>query len=86
LQIPPEIATLKNLQFISLANNQLTSLPPAVLHHSKLNRMQLQGNHFSKESLQKMEGFSTFEKRRKARVDKEIAGGLTAKVSLCGFD
>lgn len=54
-----------------------------LLHHS----IHLDGNPITKGQLIALEGFDVFDGRRKKRITKEIAGGLTdTDRSVCGLD
>ena len=84
--LPGDTSCLKNLVYISLSFNDLKIIPASLFRDTKVHRMDLQGNGFDKKQLTEMEGFLDFQRRRKAVIDKGMAGGLKPNTSLCGFD
>ena len=84
--LPGDASSLKHLVYISLSFNKLKIIPASLFRDTKLHRMDLQGNGFDKKQLTNMEGFLEFQRRRKAVIDKGLAGGLKPNTSLCGFD
>ena len=52
-------------------------LPPSLLLHcGALHTLSLHGNVIKLDSLEQMEGYETFEGRRREKVDKQIAGNV----------
>ena len=84
--LPGDASCLKQLVYISLSFNNLKIIPASLFRDTKVHRMDLQGNGFDKKQLTNMEGFLEFQRRRKAVIDKGLAGGLKPNISLCGFD
>lgn len=91
--LPAALAECTKLKVISARSNQLTgngsapqAIAPEVLSASSVHIMNLEGNPMSKFDLEAMDGFDRFLERRTQAKNKEIHGGLSADVSLCGLD
>lgn len=84
--IPSEIGLCVRLQCIKLEFNQLKTLPKELLEKTRVNRISLEGNPMTKEDLLAIEGIEAFIERRKARITKEMHGGLKTDRDFCGLD
>ncbi|RHY04055.1 hypothetical protein DYB36_007394 [Aphanomyces astaci] len=87
--VPSALVKCKKLTSLFARHNCLgptQSFAPEFLVNSTVNVMQLEGNPLTKHDFEAMEGVSAFLERRKNLKDKEIHGGLSTDVSLCGLD
>ncbi|OQS02007.1 hypothetical protein THRCLA_05587 [Thraustotheca clavata] len=86
--LPAALAECPKLAALFVRNNRLgkTSISSAILAYSAIHIMQLEGNPMTKYDLEEMEGIEAFLERRKKLKDKEIHGGLSTDVSLCGLE
>ena len=76
--IPPAMGSLPKLQTLMLRRNRISALPAELFNAPRLSRLRLEGNDESltKSTIMQMSGIDAFIKRRKERLDKEIAGGV----------
>jgi Leucine rich repeat len=75
--IPEEFGQLKRLKTLSVSQNRIRTVPPAVLRNcSALQTLLLHGNPITAEELKGTEGFWEFERRRVMKYDKAISGGV----------
>ncbi|KAF1329479.1 Leucine rich repeat protein, partial [Globisporangium splendens] len=94
--IPAALAKCAKLKVLSARSNKLTgktgaapapqSIAVEILSVSNVHIMNLEGNPMTKFDLEDMDGFDKFFARRTESKNKEIHGGLSADVSLCGLD
>ncbi|CAK4068547.1 unnamed protein product [Aphanomyces euteiches] len=86
--VPSALTQCTKLTSFFARHNELgpQSFAPEFLHGSAVNVMQLEGNPLTKLDLEAMDGAQAFMERRKILKDKEIHGGLSTDVSLCGLD
>lgn len=91
-ELPAALAQCAKLKIISARGNRLAggqqqqAIAREVLADSAVHIMNLEGNPLSKFDLEAMDGFERFLERRTQAKNKEIHGGLSADVSLCGLD
>jgi len=85
--VPESIGNLKSLSVLRLENTRVSSLPRSLLADTPVARLELKGTRMTKESFLSLSGADAFMQRRKARIDREIAGGITSPdTSVCGLD
>ncbi|TYZ60345.1 hypothetical protein PybrP1_011196 [[Pythium] brassicae (nom. inval.)] len=87
-ELPAALARCARLKVLSARGNRLGphGIAREVLTDSGVHIMNLEGNPMSKFDLEAMDGFERFLERRTQAKNKEIHGGLSADVSLCGLD
>ncbi|KAJ0973860.1 hypothetical protein J5N97_015825 [Dioscorea zingiberensis] len=84
-ELPPSICSLTNLKSLSLNNNNIKKLPQNLLKDCKaLQNISLHENPISMDQFQQMEGFQSFEARRKKKFDKQIDSNVM--MSSSGLD
>jgi len=75
--ISVSVSRLLKLKILNLDNNQIKDVPSEVLLHCvALNTLSLHGCPIKPDVLQANPAFDTFEKRRREKYDKVIAGGV----------
>lgn len=74
------------LRICSLINNQLSFIPENFFESPFLNSIVLTNNQITKQSLIKMPGFESFDKRRIEKVNKGIQGNVIEMRELCGIN
>lgn len=93
--LPPALASCPKLKVLSARGNRLTgkssgatqqSIAVEILDTSAVHIMNLEGNPMTKFDLEAMAGIESFLHRRTLLKNKEIHGGLSTDVSLCGLD
>jgi len=85
--LPQELGQCKTLQTVLATHNILAAVPTALLDNGALSKMRLEGNRISKEDFLDTEGADEFMERRKARIDREIHGGMhSTDRTVCGLD
>ena len=85
--LPPELGACKGLQTVLAANNMLETVPTELLENGALSNMRLEGNRMIKSQFLAIEGVEEFMERRKARLNREIHGGMHGTDrSVCGLD
>jgi len=83
IMLPDEISQMKRMRMIYMRNNQLQILPKGLLKDTPVDKMQLEGNQFTKKQFMAMDGYEEFEARRTAlKMKGQDVGGL----DLCGLD
>lgn len=95
-ELPAALANCGKLKVLSARRNMLVGrsagakvqpIAAEVLREgSSVQVMHLEGNPMTKEDLQGMDGFDEFLVRRTKLKNKEIHGGLTSDLSLCGLE
>jgi len=87
VSLPIELGQCKFLQTVLAANNRLDTIPSELLDNGSLSKMRLENNRIEKEDFLEITGAEEFMERRKARIDREIHGGMHATDrSVCGLD
>jgi len=85
--LPSELGACKGLQTVLAANNMLETVPTELLENGALSKIRLEGNQMIKSSFLEMNGVDEFMERRKARLNREIHGGMHGTDrSVCGLD
>ncbi|KAH9260364.1 hypothetical protein BASA81_001534 [Batrachochytrium salamandrivorans] len=86
--LPQEIQLLAKLLILKLENcPKITTLPSGLFTHTEVSRIELRGTGLTKQQFLQLDSVQLFMDRRKARLDREIAGGLTkVDTSVCGLD
>ncbi|KAI8470553.1 MAG: L domain-like protein [Monoraphidium minutum] len=73
--IPGGVTALGKLQSLRLDNNRIKALPPGMFDAcSSLAALLLRGNPITVEALRSAPGFAAYERRRRARTDKQLGG------------
>lgn len=86
-EVPEEIGYLKSLLVLKLEGTRVSSLPSSLFTKTPVSRIELRGAQMTKDQFLALEGVGEFMKRRKARLDREIAGGvISTDRSVCGLD
>ena len=95
-ELPAALARCFKLKVLSARRNTLVgqsagakvqSIAAELLgEESVIQVMNLEGNPMTKEDLQEMDGFDAFLTRRTKLKNKEIYGGLSSDLSLCGLN
>lgn len=75
------VTQLKELRNLRVDRNRLSALPEALFAFTKLNQLSLDGNPLTFEQLKGMVAFDEWRKRQKEVVDKQLHGGLQAKMN-----
>lgn len=70
------------LSLINLDYNPITTLPRSLLINSNVSRLIMENTGVTVEKLRKVEGFSAYEMRHKARVDRAVDMNVEAKIGL----
>ena len=70
----------RSLQKLLLTSNQITTLPKALFTDTKLNTLDINSNVIQPEDLKELDGYDEWLMRQKGTIDKQISGGLTAKL------
>ncbi|KAH7652393.1 L domain-like protein [Dioscorea alata] len=84
-ELPSSICSLINLKSLSLNSNNIKKLPQNLLKDCKaLQNISLHENPISMDQFQQMEGFQSFEARRKKKFDKQIDSNVM--MSSSGLD
>lgn len=87
VQVPPEIGAMKQLSILRLENTFVETLPSSLFTSTRISRLELRGTKLTKDKFLALEGVDVFMKRRKERLDRDIAGGvLHVDTTLCGLD
>eukprot|EP01060_Flectonema_neradi_P018342 TRINITY_DN25148_c0_g1_i1.p1 TRINITY_DN25148_c0_g1~~TRINITY_DN25148_c0_g1_i1.p1 ORF type:complete len:246 (+),score=50.60 TRINITY_DN25148_c0_g1_i1:39-776(+) len=70
----------KSLQQLILTSNKITTLPRELFTDTKLHTLDIDDNVIQPEDLKQLDGYESWLQRQKGTVDKQISGGLTAKL------
>jgi len=83
IMLPDEIGQLAKLRTLFVRGNKLQTLPAGFLKTTLVDKMQLEGNLFTKKQFMAFDGFEEFETRRTAlKMKGDGVGGR----DLCGLD
>lgn len=83
IMLPDDVGQLVKLRTLYVRHNQLQILPTSLLKGTAVDKMQLEGNQFTKKQFMAFEGYDEFETRRTALKMKGDGVGGT---DLCGLD
>ena len=85
--LPDELGECSELQILLVNNNQLKTVPSALLTSESLSRLRLEGNKITKKQFLALSGIDIFMKKRNARLERQLAGGMhETDRSVCGLD
>eukprot|EP01065_Artemidia_motanka_P020920 TRINITY_DN2494_c3_g1_i1.p1 TRINITY_DN2494_c3_g1~~TRINITY_DN2494_c3_g1_i1.p1 ORF type:complete len:341 (+),score=96.06 TRINITY_DN2494_c3_g1_i1:131-1024(+) len=73
--------SLKELRMLDVTANRLRALPETLFADTKLTQLRIEHNPLKLDSLKEMESYQTWQRRQKGIVDRQIAGGLEAKLN-----
>ncbi|KAJ9464858.1 Plant intracellular Ras-group-related LRR protein 7 [Diplonema papillatum] len=72
--------TAKNLHRVDLSQNNVSTLPKSLFTDTRLSTLEVGGNPLSPAELKTLPGYDEWLLRQKKIIDKQISGGLTAKL------
>ena len=85
--IPEDIGRCKRLSVLKLQNTPVQSLPRRLFTDTSVSRIELRGSAMTKAQFLALPGCEEFMKRRKDRLDRDIAAGMAnPDTSICGLD
>jgi hypothetical protein len=87
-EIPEEFGLLSKLVILKLENcPKIKSLPASLFEKTDMSRLELKGSGLTKADFLNLPQVEVFMARRKARMDREITGGvISVDMSVCGLD